>query len=226
MRRRTFLAAPTLLVAPALAATPLVVAELFTSQSCSSCPPADALLGEIAARPDVLALAFHVTYWDRAGWRDPFSLPEATDRQRRYAATLSGAYGRGQLYTPQLVVQGRRDVVGSDREAVLAALSAVEVPRVALSAALHQGRVVAQAGAGEGLGTLWLIGYDARHETQVQRGENAGRRLVDVNVVRSIERIGAWSGAALRAEEPKPAGEHVAVLLQGLDGVILGAARV
>jgi len=110
----------------------LVVVELFTSQGCSSCPPADALLVDLARnRPDVLPLAFHVTYWNRLGWRDPYSLDAATDRQRRYAALLPS----NQVYTPQIVVDGSRDVVGSDRDRVLGAIRAATA-KVATTSAL------------------------------------------------------------------------------------------
>src|SRR6202163_2652786 len=121
-RRNLRLAA--LLLGLAVAATPAaadprpVVVELFTSQGCSSCPPADALLGELAQRGDVLALGFHISYWDGLGWKDPSSRQSSTDRQRAYARLL----GRGQVYTPQMVVEGRSEMVGSDRGAVLAAL--------------------------------------------------------------------------------------------------------
>src|SRR5579859_2803882 len=120
---RHLIAAATLVLScaavTAAAETRPVVVELFTSEGCSSCPPADALLSELArSRPDVLPLAFHITYWDRLGWPDPFALRAATDRQRDYAGTL----GLDSIYTPQMVVDGRRDVIGSDRGSVLAAL--------------------------------------------------------------------------------------------------------
>src|SRR5437764_7545823 len=102
----------------AAAETRPVVIELFTSQGCSSCPPADRLLGELAQRPDVIALGFHIDYWDHLGWKDPLSSPAATRRQRDYALQ----FGRMQIYTPQLVVDGTGEAVGSDRAAVLAAL--------------------------------------------------------------------------------------------------------
>src|SRR5215472_12144491 len=104
--------------AAAGAETRPVVVELFTSQGCSSCPPADRLLGELAKRADVIALGYHITYWDGAPWRDPLSRPESTERQRAYDGHLTG----GQLYTPQIVIDGTEDVVGSDRGMVLAAL--------------------------------------------------------------------------------------------------------
>src|SRR5215207_2954450 len=96
-----------------------VVVELFTSQSCSSCPPADALLRELAGRADVIALGFHISYWDRLGWKDPLSNPASTERQKAYARRLSG-----QIYTPQIVVDGTGEAVGTDRDAVFAALRA------------------------------------------------------------------------------------------------------
>lgn len=230
MIRRRFLAAPALLAGaslPARAADQPVVVELFTSQSCSSCVAADALLGELARdRPDVLALAFHVTYWDRSGWRDRFSMREATDRQRRYSSTLVGSRYRGQVYTPQLVVQGQTDAVGSDRAAVLAAIEAARnAPRVPITVTSNRTSVTVQVGAGTGVATVWLIGYDNRHETEVRSGENSGRKLTDVNVVRSIAQVGAWLGRPLRVVEPKPEGERIAVLLQAAGGGILGAAK-
>src|SRR5947207_9546964 len=105
-------------IRPAQADERPVVAELFTSEGCSSCPPADALLAELAKRPDVLALSFHVDYWDRLGWKDPFSSRAATDRQNRYAKLLKLAT----VYTPQIVVDGRWEAVGSDRADVERAL--------------------------------------------------------------------------------------------------------
>lgn len=230
MRRRDVLSLPPALLAPGTALAQerrLTVVELFTSQGCSSCPPADAVLAELArTRPDVLPLSFHVTYWNRLGWRDRFSLEEATERQRRYARWLGRASAYpGSVYTPQAVVGGRRDAVGSDRTALLAAIRAAagaEGPSVRVT--VRDGNAVAEVGAGPGAGTLWLVGFDRMHETAVGAGENAGRRLSHVNVVRGVRSAGAWRGEVLRVTAPVPAGERVTALLQAEDGAILGAA--
>ena len=228
MRRLPVLAALPLLTTAALAEPPRpVVVELFTSQSCSSCPPADALLGALKrARPDVLVLDFHVDYWDRLGWKDPYSSPEATKRQRQYAAALGA-----EVYTPQLVIDGRRQVVGSDQAAVLAAVEAGRaelgrVPSPPLRLEWRSGKVVLSVGMGQGGGTLWLVGYDDEHSTQVGGGENGGRRLTEVNVVRSLQGLGAWRGVPLRVEVEPPAGQRGAALLQAEDGRIIAATEL
>jgi hypothetical protein len=229
MRRRDLLAAaPAVALAGQAQAAQLVVVELFTSQSCDSCPPADAFLRELRDRPDVLVLSWHVTYWNNLGWRDRFSLAEATERQRRYAGTLRGGrYGNGQVYTPQAVVQGVRDAVGSDRPAVLAAMrDAAQTSAVALRLTRDGAGLVAEAPPGAGHGTFWLVGFDREHVTPVASGENRGRTLAHANVVRGVTGLGAWDGAALRIAARPPAGEHAALLLQAADGRILGAARV
>src|SRR5712671_6375700 len=133
-RRNVSLAA--LLLGLAVTATPAaadprpVVVELFTSQGCSSCPPADALLGELAKKGEVLALGFHISYWDSLGWRDPRSSKSSTERQKAYARRFSD----GRVYTPQIVVDGSSEMVGSDREAVL---DAVRAARPAASAPVN-----------------------------------------------------------------------------------------
>ncbi len=202
-----------------------VVVELFTSQGCSSCPPADRILADLArSRADVLPLAFHVTYWNRLGWPDPFSLEAATARQRQY----SGISGVGSIYTPQAVVDGTQDVVGSDAPALRraiarAAASAVAVPVTARRTAAG---ISVTVGAGKGSGRVLLVGYDREHRTQVPRGENAGATLVEANIVRSLVAAGAWQGEAAELRLAVPEGEAHAVLVQAPDGSILGAARV
>ena len=202
-----------------------VVVELFTSQGCSSCPPADAYLRELTKdRRDVLALAFHVTYWDRLGWKDPFSLPAATQRQDVYGRR----FGDGS-YTPEIVVDGAASMVGSDRRDVGSAIeNAKRKGRTAAAVSVSKSgeQVSIQVGAGNGSGKILLIGFHREHTTAVGRGENSGRTLTEANVVRSIRSVGQWSGAALRVNEPFPEGQDVAVVLEGPDGQIIGAARL
>lgn len=204
------------------AASPVVV-ELFTSQSCSSCPPADDLLTELArTRPDILALDFHVTYWDRLGWKDPYSLPQATQRQRRYAEL----WGRDGVYTPQLVAGGRHQAVGSDRGDVLVAIAAAAAddPAAPIQLGRDAAGLVLDVGAGHGTATLLLVGFDPAHTTRVASGENSGRMLTEVNVVRSLVPAGTWRGEAMTLHALQPAGQRTALLLQADDGRLLAAA--
>ncbi len=199
-----------------------VVIELFTAQGCSSCPPADALVNEIArSRKDLLPLAFHVDYWNRLGWTDPFSSPEATERQRVYAMRGTDPT----LFTPELVIDGAQAVVGSDPDAIEQALDtaldgAVTLASVTVKAAANE--VVITVGPGTGHADIVLIGYDRSHVTPVGRGENSGRTLTESNIVRSVQSIGAWSGAPLSIHQKPPAGQLVAVLLAAPDGRIVG----
>jgi hypothetical protein len=202
---------------------PIVVVELFTSQGCSSCPPAEALLIDLADHPNVLALAFHVDYWDRLGWADPYSSPEATQRQYDYAGHL----GESNVYTPQIVVDGREAMIGSNRAQVLAAIDAALAypgPAVSLSFRREGGSLAIGIGAGRGQGRLLLVGFDPRIVTAVRRGENAGRKIEQANVVRSVETVAEWDGSALDFARPVPLGERTALILQAQDGRILGAA--
>jgi hypothetical protein len=210
---------------PALAAERPVVVELFTSQGCSSCPPANAFLNELSRnRSDILPLAFHVTYWDRLGWKDPFSLSAATDRQDQYGRR----FGDGS-YTPEIVVDGTAGMVGSQRDDVGAAIErAKRASRTAATVQVTRNgdMVLIAVGSGSGSGRLLLIGFDHEHTTAIRRGENGGRTLTEANVVRSIRPIGQWSGAALALSEPLPDGQDVAVVLQSSDGEIVGASRL
>ncbi|HXC27804.1 MAG TPA: DUF1223 domain-containing protein [Stellaceae bacterium] len=208
----------------AAAETRPVVVELFTSQGCSSCPPADKLLGELAQRGNVIALGYHITYWDGAQWHDPLSLREATERQQAYDETLT----RGQIYTPQMVIEGTEDVVGSERSLVLAALDKAK-PVAAASVTFAPDRRSVTIGAGAapaGAGVL-LARYVLRRATEVKGGENAGHAAVDVNAVTSLKMIGEWAGKAesLPIEPPRD-GEGLALLVQSPDGRFLGAASI
>jgi len=200
-----------------------VLVELFTSQGCNSCPPADAFLGELARRPGVLALAFHVDYWNGLGWKDPFSSADATARQNDYAKRL----GKRSIYTPQLVVDGSADAVGSDRadvdELIAAARRHAPAGPTIEIAADGQGGRVARLGAAEtgadktGTGsqaTVWLASYDKSHVTPVGRGENGGRTLTEYQVVRSLIRLGDWTGTAAEFPLPKFDGESAILFVQ------------
>jgi hypothetical protein len=205
---------------PASAETRPLVVELFTSQGCSSCPPADALLGELARRPDVVALGYHVNYWDNLGWKDPFSSAAATDRQRLYAARFNG----GRQYTPELVVDGTKDLVGSDREAVFAALDAAR-PAAVAPVAFAADRDAVTIGAGNGRGAVLLARFLRHRTTSVGAGENAHRVAEDTDAVETLTMLGDWQGTPIRFAVPPPRpDEGVAVLVQAEDGTILGAA--
>jgi hypothetical protein len=200
-----------------------VVVELFTSQGCSSCPPADALLTQLATRPDVLPLAFHVTYWNGLGWRDPYSLDVATARQRAYQRQLDA----DTIYTPQMIVDGQTDVVGSDRRAVERAIASARAHMtVPLSLSADAAGVHVDIGEGEGSAALLLIGYDGSHQTAIGRGENAGRKLTESNIVRSFSVLTPWKGSAQRVQAAVPQGEHVVAILQDMDGHILATAQL
>jgi len=202
-----------------------VVVELFTSQGCSSCPPANAFLNEMSkGRADVLPLAFHVTYWDRLGWKDPFSLDAATARQDRYGHR----FGDGS-YTPEIVVDGSVGLVGSHRDEVNAAIDrSKRDQRTAADVSVRKtgDNVVVRVGSGNGSATILLIGFDHEHITKIGRGENGGRTLAEENVVRSIRPVGDWSGKALQIDVPSPDGQDLAVVVESSDGRIVGAARL
>ncbi len=198
-----------------------VVVELFTSQGCSSCPPADALLLELTGRADVIALGFHISYWDRLGWKDPLSTEASTDRQKAYASRLSG-----RVYTPQIVFEGTNEMIGSDRAAVAAALRQAR-PEAVAPVNFAADRASVAIGGGAGAGEVVLVRFARSRVTDVPAGENAGRTLRDANGVTVVTRIGDWDGAArrYRIEPPRP-GEGLAVLVQAADGKMLGAAAI
>jgi hypothetical protein len=216
-----------LLLGIGLGATPAgadprpVVVELFTSQGCSSCPPADALLGELARRGDVLALGFHISYWDRLGWKDPLSNEGSTDRQKAYARRFGG-----RIYTPQIVVEGASEMVGSDRTAVSAALREAR-PEANAPVTFAADRRSVAIGPGDGKGEVVLVRFVRHRTTDVANGENAGRVLADANGVEALATLGTWDGSNLKfAIEPPGIGEGLAVLVQAPDGHMLGAAML
>jgi hypothetical protein len=180
------------------------VLELFTSQGCSSCPPADRILSRLAHDPDTLALSFPVDYWDYIGWKDTLAAPTYTARQKAYAA----ATGKGQVYTPQMIVNGVADVVGSDMAAIERAERETDkrggVLSVPLSVVERDGKIHIAVGAAEGSAPraagIYLVPFANSRTVLVQRGENAGATLTYANVVRGMIKLGDWSGAALDLE--------------------------
>ncbi|MGA2706868.1 MAG: DUF1223 domain-containing protein [Steroidobacteraceae bacterium] len=204
------------------------VVELFTSEGCSSCPPAEAYVGELAQRADVLALTFHVDYWDDLGWRDRFGLPESVQRQRSYANTLQ----LSSVFTPQAVVDGRDSYVGSDRIGIGRAVSETRTG-VAVSMSMRDGElaidVAAQTGAAPS--EVVLIAYQRSAISPIGRGENAGRTIQEFNIVRGFHRLGLWDGRSQRYKarvDSLPSGAtNVAILIQRLgQAPIIGAATM
>ena len=222
---------------PALA-QPRAVLELFTSQGCSSCPPADRLLGEYADREDLLALSFNIDYWDYLGWKDTLANHDFSERQKAY----SEARGDRQVYTPQIVVNGGEHVVGSNRGAVDGAVKRAEEVGLPVPISLSSSddavevHIGAAASTEAAKGTLWLVMYDPTVSVQIQRGENRGETVTYHNVVRKMRPIAMWNGAPMSVDLPKfeisqAKVSRCAVLLQtekreGLPGVILGAASL
>jgi hypothetical protein len=202
-----------------------VVLELFQSQGCSSCPPANANLNAIADRPDVLALSFGVTYWDQLGWKDSFAQPAFTDRQKAYARGLGA-----QLGTPQMVVEGRQDLIGTNARELEAVLRRAR-PAMDATVAVSRERVEIGAGQAPKAGAdIWLVRYDPRvQQVAVQRGENNGKTLPHRDVVRELTRLGGWNGAPVAFTTMPPADPalRTAVLVQARNGgPILAAARL
>lgn len=211
--------------------TPVVV-ELFTSQSCYSCPPAETLLGKLAGRPDLIALEFHVDYWNdlvygAAGrWTDVHSSPAHTARQRAYGNRLGGG-----VYTPQMVIDGRAETVGSREGDIERAIAAARKhPRIALAVAATDTGGIAIRGEATGRqpAELWLVRYLEQETTRVRAGENRGKVLVNHHIVTGMSRLADWPLAddVLTVVPPElPSGEGCAVLLQAPgQGPILGAA--
>ena len=212
-----------------------VVVELFTSQGCSSCPPADAYLGELAKEKNVIALAYHVDYWDYIGWKDPYALAEATARQRGYTEALGNRY----LYTPQMVVGGRRDATGSDRGTIAKLIGADEAAAAKLPVIVKERSedhyaVKIPASNVKGMATVWMVLYDKEHSTPVARGENGGRTLHEYNFVREFHKIGQYDGKAteIPVDMALTPEKGCAILLQADNrpgdgqGAILGAVLI
>ena len=215
--------------ASAGAPNPTVV-ELFTSQGCSSCPPADALLGELVGRPDILALSLPVDYWDYIGWKDTYASAANTERQRSYARSMH----HRSIYTPEMVIGGMYDVVGSDKTKVTSTLGSVQSARptqvaVGVRTAADTVTVTVDEGKAAHQATVWLVRYDPEHTVSIRAGENDGRHVTYHNVVRIMKPIGTWDGRKIdlvlqRKELDKMPGDRSAVIVQyGETGPIVGA---
>ncbi|NAZ35557.1 thioredoxin family protein [Rubellimicrobium sp. CFH 75288] len=201
---------------PAGADSPLpVVVELFTSQGCSSCPPADAMMAELAKMDGIIALSLHVDYWDYIGWPDSFASPAFSARQEAYAR----AAGERMVYTPQIIVGGTDRLVGGDAVAVMERLHAHggRTTPVALHLSREGGRLRIEAEAREAVPPLvvHVVRYDPHEEVEITGGENAGLTVAYSNIVTAWERVGEWDGRApLSLEVPLDGEGPVAVLLQ------------
>jgi len=205
---------------PALAGDRPVVVELFTSQGCNSCPPADAYLQELQRRQDenIIVLGFHVDYWDYLGWKDTFGLATATTRQKLYTKAL----GLSSVYTPQMIVNGTNEQIGADKKAVEGAIQAarenpmtgpteVRFDRDEEGAFL---RVGAATGEFKNVADVWIVLFKSWASVTIERGENAGQKVGYANVVRGIVHLGQWRGQLTRF--PVPGG----IVAEGADGAV------
>lgn len=219
------------------AGAPVTVIELFTSQGCSSCPTADALLESYANRPDIVALTLPVDYWDYLGWKDTLASPKFSARQRAYAKTR----GDGRVYTPQVIVNGLKHAVGSSAadidQAIAATKPTIEPARIGVAVKSVNDHVVihvdaAPDAAKAGEATIWLALISRRVEVKIKRGENHGRSIVYHNVVREWMPVGMWNGAAATIKLAHHAikqsdADGCAIIVQHGDaGPIVGAAML
>jgi hypothetical protein len=213
-----------------------IVVELFTSQGCSDCPAADRLVTELAKRKDVIALSLPITYWDMLGWKDTYATDANTQRQKSYARAMS----HSGIYTPQMIVDGRFDVVGNQRDRVMAALAArvndglgeISIP-ITIGTASGRVEIVIPAAKTKTkpLATIWVMRTLNQGAVNVEQGENRNHLLTYTNVVRDLQRAGEWSGEAMKIDLPlnlaNAKHDGIAVILQARDyGPVLGAATL
>ena len=211
----------------------LIVVELFTSQGCEKCPPANKLLSELADEKGVLALSWHVTIWDYQGWKDTLAKPEFTVRQEDYNKAL----GRKGVYSPQVIINGRRQMVGSNKldlyQNIQSAVIANELPMSVYLETATKGPQVRVNGAVEFSGAVVkLVWYDSTQKIKIGAGANAGKTITYTNVVRSAQTLGTWQGKgttySIDLRDPERGGaDRLAVLVQdGETGPIIGAATL
>ncbi len=211
------------LSARAMEVKPLTVVELFQSQGCSDCPQANANLIALSDRTDLLTLSFGVTYWDQLGWKDTFASPQFTQRQWQYAR----AFGRAEVFTPEVVVNGKADVVGANRSELEALIARQTVPN---SPGITYENGTIGVGRSQDHGEVWLVRYDPRTvQVAIARGENGGRTLPHKNVVKQLIELGAWSGSPMAFHvptSPNAAWESAVLLERGPGGEIIAAGRL
>ncbi|MBY3131512.1 MULTISPECIES: DUF1223 domain-containing protein [Rhizobium] len=216
--------------------TPKGVVELFTSQGCSSCPPADAAFRKLVNQGDVIALAYHVDYWNYLGWADTLSSKENTERQYGYAKTM----GRSNVYTPQAIVNGRDHLAGADLSGINSKIDTYSSEgnglTVPISAAMRGDELEIKIGAGQGKANVVMVYFDKEKTIDVEKGENSGKKISYLHSVTNVETVGMWDGKATSLTLPasvlqRPQLEGCAILLQsatadGDPAAILGATVV
>lgn len=213
-----------------LMAQQAVVVELFTSAGCSSCPPADALLHNLSEQDDIIALGWHVDYWDYLGWKDEFADPRSTERQNGYRER----WGLKPLYTPQMVIHGETQLVGSYEEQVRHTIShfKAEMPMIEITTSVSNGYaniIVSPKAAPLPASEIFLVNFVAPSVvSQITGGENNGKSIVYVNVVRNMQRIGEWNGqGAVEISDINTNAGMQAVIVQANNfGPIFGAAYI
>lgn len=217
------------IAAPASAEQRPVVVELYTSQGCSSCPPADAMLGELRDRDDVIAIALHVDYWDYIGWEDEFGQPAHAERQRAYAAKA----GRRSVYTPEMVVNGQTDIVGAKPMVLSKAIAdhKAKAPRMTLTAQRTGNSLNVQGqmlDGTKGAMDIHVLRLTPSHISKITRGENRGKSFEYTNIAHDWQVAGSWDGQGALELSLDLVGENpVVVLVQEADaGAIIAAARV
>ncbi len=231
-RRQALTFAAAACVAPRLASSapshPTLI-ELFTSQGCSSCPPADKIAAELATDPNIFVASFNVDYWDYLGWRDTLAKPEYSQRQYDYAKSR----GDGSVYTPQMVINGATHAVGSNLRDVKSRLSEAAAPSVTMALRVTDKdiKIEIPKTSYEGEATLWLMAIEPEVKQKIERGENAGKDVIYVNVVRNLVPATMWKGEAYQgswmrsAVMPHTCKCIIAVLQKDKVGPILGLAR-
>jgi hypothetical protein len=216
--------------------TPKGVVELFTAQGCSSCPPADAAFRKLVNQGDVIALAYHVDYWNNLGWADTLSSKENTERQYGYAKTM----GRSNVYTPQAIVNGRGHLAGADLNGINSQIDTYSSEgnglTVPISAAMRGDELEIKIGAGQGKANVVMVYFDKEKTIDVEKGENSGQKISYLHSVTNVETVGMWDGKATSLTLPasvlqRPQLEGCAILLQsatadGDPAAILGATVV